>query len=61
MTYAEAVKIMTHEILCIKTANSCDRDCGNCPLVLPDTDLLDAYALAIGALKFMENIDDDRK
>ena len=61
MTYAEAVKIMKNEILCVKTANTCGRDCKNCPLVLPDTDLLDAYALAIGALMFMEDIDDDRK
>ena len=61
MTCAEAIKILKNEILCVKTANTCGRDCKNCPLVKPDVDILDAYALAIGALKFVEDMDDDRK
>lgn len=47
--------ILKNEIQCVRMANACDRQCQNCELVRGDADILDAYAMAIGALRTMEN------
>lgn len=51
MSNEQAIKILTGEILCIKTADACDRDCKNCPFMPNVEDALGAYELAINALK----------
>lgn len=51
MTAKEAIKLIQNEILCVKTADTCDRDCGKCQLVKPTGDILEAYDMAISALE----------
>lgn len=54
------IEIFNIEKQCIKRniGKDCDRDCGNCDLVLEDEELLTAYNLAISILK---TIHGDRK
>ena len=51
MTPREAISIIRNEELCVKTADACGRDCGNCPLVLPEHSILEAYETAVEALE----------
>ena len=51
MNLKRARKLMLIETMCIKKANTCDRDCANCELVQKDDELLEAYKLAIEALE----------
>ena len=50
MTVKRVIEILNNEIECVKSANVCLRDCGNCYLVLPEDDILEAYQLAIDIL-----------
>ena len=54
------IEIFEIEKQCIKRniGKDCNRDCGNCDLVLEDEELLTAYNLAISILK---TIHGDRK
>ena len=51
MTYDRAIEVILNEMECVKNANTCDRNCGNCNLVLPDIDILQAYNVSIEAIK----------
>ena len=56
MTEAEAKEYMENEILCIRKAEVCDRDCGKCELVKETGPLLEAYDMAIKALETNDKI-----
>ena len=47
----DVIEILKNELKCIDRANHCDRDCGNCDLVLEDTELIEAYERAIHSVK----------
>ena len=55
MTKLKAIEIIENEILCLnrRAANKCNggEDCATCVLVLPDTLIRQAYAMAIERLK----------
>ncbi len=51
MTEQEAKEYMENEILCIRRAETCDRDCGKCELVKETELLIEAYGAAIKALE----------
>ena len=51
MTEARAVEILENEKACVLKANTCGRNCAECDLVLPDTEILEAYNMAIEVLK----------
>ena len=53
MTIADAINVLSIEKQCVKMANECDRECGKCPLVLPDEEILTAYEMAQNALMLM--------
>ena len=59
MTDLKAIEIIENEILCLnrRAANKCNggEDCATCVLVLPDTAIRQAYALAIERLKSADN------
>lgn len=57
MKVSEAIAILKNEIQCVYRANACDRRCERCDLVREDKDILDAYAMAIGALRLIEDAD----
>lgn len=61
MSREEAVKVIKTEMKCVKAANICGRECGECKLVLPDIDILTAYDMAIQALQYLIYVEDDRK
>ena len=50
MDKEEVVKILRREELCVKTADSCGRDCGKCPLVMDAAKIVEAYETAIALL-----------
>lgn len=50
MNELDAISILQNEHRCVIRANSCNRDCGNCELVRKDTEILEAYDMAIDAL-----------
>lgn len=56
----QIIEILEIERECVKrnVRKDCDRDCGNCDLVLEDEEILTAYTLAISILK---TIHGDRK
>ena len=56
----QIVEILEKERECVKrnVSKDCDRDCGNCDLVLEDEEILTAYTLAISILKTIQG---DRK
>ena len=60
MGIEQIIEILEIERECVKRniGKNCDRDCGNCDLVLEDEELLTAYNLAISILK---TIHGDRK
>lgn len=53
MTRKEVRDLMENELRCIQRAgtSSCDRDCGKCPLVREDTELIQAYGYVIKMLE----------
>ena len=60
MGIEQIIEILEKERECVKrnVGKGCDRDCGNCDLVLEDEEILTAYTLAISILK---NVHGDRK
>lgn len=52
MTYAEVNQVLLNEAECVSRAhrNVCNRDCGNCDLVMPSKDIIRAYITAISAI-----------
>lgn len=56
----QIIEILEKEKECVKrnVGKDCDRDCGNCDLVLEDEEILTAYTLAISILKTIQG---DRK
>ena len=50
MTNERAVEILENEAACVRRAETCDRDCGKCDLVMPTEDILEAYDMAINIL-----------
>ena len=58
MTNSEAIRILCNEIKCVKRPD-CERSgCGMCDLAMNEEDILEAYEIAIDALRRM---DDDCK
>ena len=53
MNPVDAIAIIENEKECVHRAseNRCDRDCYHCDLVKPDTEILEAMDMAIGAIK----------
>ncbi len=51
MTTTRAIEILENEKACVSRANTCDRNCSICELVLTDTEILEAYNMAIAELK----------
>lgn len=56
MTPEEAIDIIANESECVKRANKCNRDCGNCELVRPEGDIIMAYSMAITALEALNTV-----
>ena len=46
----EVIKILLNEQTCVKTADTCDRDCAKCSLVMDSEKIIEAYNLAIKLL-----------
>lgn len=64
MSKQEAINIIKNEMECVRRGNSCDRNCGNCDLVKPEEDILDAYETAIRSMEILSiyetiNFDED--
>lgn len=53
MTIQKVHDLMENELRCIQWAstNRCDRECGKCPLVREDKDLIEAYGYVIKMLE----------
>ena len=53
MEFTEALKLMKIEKECVirNSIEICNRDCGTCDLAQKDTDLIEAFQMAIFALK----------
>ena len=47
--------VLIHERECVTRASTegCDRNCKNCDLVLPEEDIIEAYDLAILAIRLL--------
>lgn len=60
MGIEQIIEILEIERECVKRniGKNCDRDCGNCDLVLEDEEIFTAYTLAISILKTVQG---DRK
>lgn len=53
MEFSDALRLMQIEKECIirNSVEICNRDCGKCDLAQEDTDLIEAFQMAIFALK----------
>lgn len=53
MEFSEALELMKIEKECVirNSVEICNRDCGKCNLAQEDTDLIEAFQMAIFALK----------
>ena len=53
MEFSEALELMKIENECVirNSVEICNRDCGKCDLAQEDTDLIEAFQMAIFALK----------
>ena len=53
MEFSEALELMKIEKECVirNSVEICNRDCGKCDLAQKDTDLIEAFQMAIFALK----------
>ena len=51
MTNKEAIEILENELRCVEQADTCNRDCRNCPLVREQEDVTTAYKIAIKKMK----------
>lgn len=49
--HLDAIRVMENERECVRMAESCDRDCGKCPLVMDSSRILTAYDYAIDLLR----------
>ena len=58
MTKEQALWVLNNEKQCVSRANECDRDCGFCSLVLPDTSILEAYKYAEDAINLVSELVD---
>lgn len=52
MNNIDAIQIIENERECVYRANTCDRHCDTCDLVMEDKYIIDAYDKAIHALKY---------
>ena len=61
MTKDRAIEIIKTERLCVlKNENkSCDRDCAKCDLVMETDEIIEAYNMAVEALKGGEHEDNN--
>lgn len=50
MTFERAVELLKIEKMCVESANTCDRNCAECPLVQDDKELIEMYEMAISAM-----------
>lgn len=46
----KAIKVIKNERKCVERADTCDRKCAKCDLVMSTKDILEAYDLAIDTL-----------
>ena len=51
MTLKTVIELLRNEAECVKSAGSCDRDCGKCSLVKPTKDILEMYEAVINVLE----------
>lgn len=56
MTAVRAIEILQNEKACVQKANICGRNCAECDLVLPDTEIIEAYNMAIEELIVSETM-----
>lgn len=49
-------RIIRNEMACVKMANKCSRNCAECPLVMEDYEIIDAYDTCISAVRLMSRI-----
>ena len=50
MPIDEIISVLENEAACVERANTCDRRCAVCDLVMPDDKVLGAYAATIKLL-----------
>lgn len=57
METPQILKVLKAERECIarQGSESCDRDCANCSLVLPDTEILEVYDFLINGYELLQN------
>ena len=57
MSTEQILKVLKAERECIarQGSDSCDRDCANCSLVLPDTEILEVYDFLIKGYELLQN------
>ena len=57
MNTEQILKVLKNERECIarQGSDSCDRDCENCSLVLPDTEILEVYDFLINGYELLQN------
>lgn len=49
-------RIIRNEMACVKMANKCNRNCAECPLVMEDYEIIDAYDTCISAVRLMSRM-----
>lgn len=51
----KVIEVLENEITCVKLADTCNRDCGECPIVREDTEIISALQYAIDTVKRGKN------
>ena len=61
MNMNRVVEILKNEKECVERQDTpkCNRDCGNCDLLLPTEEVKQAYTLAIGCIEGTQNLLDE--
>ena len=61
MNMNQVTKILKTEKECVERQDTpkCNRDCGNCDLLLPTEEVKQAYTLAIGCIEGTQSLLDD--
>lgn len=61
MSVLRAIEIVKNEQQCVERQNTelCNRNCGECDLVLTDEEILMAYHMAINALEFQKRLEEN--
>ena len=51
MNEKQAERVIRKEIACVKSAETCGRNCRICPLVMDEDEILNAYELSISCMQ----------